>query len=329
MDVAVNIFAKPFQTSLSLLSLLQHSGQHVGMVWLQYEPYGSQYDSISPYAIAQYLRLNIGDRCQVFQPDYWLDLNAADPARLDDAPYRLGIRYQYAFEHSQSRKLFLMHNDIYVFNDVLGFMRSVMGTAIAVGQLGQCWNCPAHHAELVRKVLHRSACVPEAYQDFRTDYEQLCLLYKQAQARGIFVRPYDQGFRGIFDRQPWPLPECRINEWACLLDLERSRPLCLPKGTILPPGAYRQCGPICLDIGVEWFRGMHAHGMYARHVDLRRHLKHWVGTGKVTARRYLMAEENALQILEAKYPEYCAWLRESSGKKILGLRGASNRYAKG
>ncbi len=326
VDVAINIFAKPFQTSLALLSLLQYSGQHVDTVWLQYEPYGSQYDSVSPYLVARYLRLQLGERCCVFQPEHWLDLKAADTSRLDDASYRFGIRYQYAFEHSKRRMLFLMHNDIFVFNDVLGFLLDSMGEAVAVGHLGQCWNCPAHHPELAGEVMGSRPCTPETYRDFRPDYEQLCRLYREAHSRNIFARPYDQGFAGIFDLQPWPLPECRINEWACLLDLERARPLCIPRGSVLPPGAYRQCGPICLDIGVEWFRGMHAQGMYARHVDLTRHLKHWVGTGKVTARRYLMAEEHALHILKARYPEYCAWLQEVTGQASLGLaRGDKGR----
>lgn len=313
VDVAVNIFAKPFQTALSLLSLLRHSGQHVGVIWLQFEPYGSRHDTVSPYHIAQYLRERLGERCQVFQPEYWLDLNAADPARLHDPAYRLGIRYQYAFERSVSRRLFLMHNDVLIFRDILGDMLRAMGDAFAVGHLGQCWNCPARHEGLTREVMASAACEPSRYADFRPGYAQLRLLYQLAHARGIFARPYDQGFAGIFDEQPWPLPECRINEWACLLDLEKTRPLCAPFGPLLPPGAYRQCGPICLDIGVEWFRGLHKLGLRARHMDLTPYLKHWVGTGKVTPRRYTLAEENALALLRRHYPDYLEWLAQKSG----------------
>ena len=131
IDVAMNIFAKPYQTALSVLSLLKHSGNHVGNVWLQFEPYGSQYDIVSPYALVQYLGSLIGERCRVFQPDYWLDLNAADPARFADDAYRYGIRYQYAFEHSTSRRLFLMHNDVLVLKDVLGYLGGLMGDAVA------------------------------------------------------------------------------------------------------------------------------------------------------------------------------------------------------
>ena len=93
---------------------------------MQFEPYGSQYDIVSPYALVQYLGSLIGERCRVFQPDYWLDLNAADPSRFADDAYRYGIRYQYAFEHSTSRRLFLMHNDVLVLKDVLGYLGGLM-----------------------------------------------------------------------------------------------------------------------------------------------------------------------------------------------------------
>lgn len=314
VDVAVNIFAKPFQTALSLLSLLRHSGQHINVIWLQFEPYGSQHDSISTYHIAQYLRELVGERCMVFQPDHWLDLKAADPSRFSDPAYRLGIRYQYAFEHSVGRKLFLMHNDVFVLKDILGEMLRQMGDAFALGALGQCWNCPASHETLMREALGRGPCGPGSYADFQPSYAELQRLYALARAAGVFVRPYDQGFTGIFDLQPWPLPECRINEWACLLDLEKTRHHCAPLGSILPPGAYRQCGPICLDIGVEWFRGLHKRGLRARHFELKPYLKHWVGTGKVTPKQYLLAEENALKLLRRHYPGYLDWLAKKTGR---------------
>jgi hypothetical protein len=308
VDVAVNIFAKPFQTALSLLSLMRCSGRHVGVIWLQFEPYGSQYDTVSLYLIAKYLREQMGERCQVFQPEYWLDLNAADASRLDDPSYRWGIRYQYAFEHSKSRKLFLMHNDVLIFRDILGGMLAKMGESFAVGALGQCWNCPAGNKALMREAFDCGPCTPQTYTECRLSYEDLCRLYALAREREVFARPYERHFVGIFDRQPWPLPECRVNEWACLLDLAKTQKHCIPFGSLLPPGAYRQCGPVCLDIGVEWFRGLHALGMRAGHFDINPYMKHWVGTGKVTERKYRLAEENALGLLRKHYPEYLQWL---------------------
>lgn len=314
IDVAVNIFAKPFQTALSLLSLLRASGRHVGVIHLQFEPAGSRYDSVSPYAVADWLREELGaDRCAIFQPDYWLDLNAADLSRMGDPAYRAGVRYQCAFERSGGPLLLLMHNDVFVQRDILGAMREAMGDAFAIGQVGQCWNCPASNAELMRGLFGREPCGPGRHEEFRPSYGDLRALYDAAKKAGVFVRPYDEAFEGIFDILPWPLPECRVNEWACLLDLERTRPLTMPFGPALPPGAYRQCGPICLDIGVEWFRAMHAHGMRARHFPVERFLTHWVGTGKVTAGKYARAENNALSLLRRHFPRYVEWLCRHEG----------------
>lgn len=314
VDVAVNIFAKPYQTALSVLSLLRQSGPHVGTIWLQYEPMGSRYDRVSPYVIARYLKEVMDWPCRVSQPEHWLALDAPDPARLGDAAYRLSIRYQDAFEHSESRKLLLMHNDIYVFGDALGEMLAAMGDAFAIGQLGQCWNCPANNAGVVKDVMGCAPCVPEAYGDFRPDAATLRRLYAHARELGVFVRPYEECFSEYFDEQPWPLPECRVNEWFCLLDLEKTRPHCMPFGPVLPPGAYGACGSYNLDISVPWFRAMHALGFRARHFDHTRYLRHWVGTGKMSASRYTVAEDNARKLLETHFPDYMAWLQSVSRK---------------
>ena len=66
-----------------------------------------------------------------------------------------------------------MHNDVLVLKDVLGYLGGLMGDAVAVGHLGQCWNCPAHVEELTREVMGCKPCGPERYMDFRPDYNQL------------------------------------------------------------------------------------------------------------------------------------------------------------
>lgn len=314
VDVAVNIFAKPYQTALSVLSLLKESRAHVGTIWLQYEPMGSRYDRVSPYVVARYLKEVLDWPCRVSQPEHWLALEAPDMARLDDAAYRLSIRYQDAFEHSESRKLLLMHNDIYVFGDALGEMLAAMGDAFVIGQLGQCWRCPAHAAKVAKDVMGGPPCSSERYEEFRPDAATLRRLYARARELGAPVRPYEECFTEFFDPQPWPLPECRVNEWFCLLDLERTRPHCVPFGPALPPGAFGACGRYNLDTSVPWFRAMHALGFRARHFDHTRYLRHWIGTGKMSASRYTMAEDNARKLLEKQFPDYMAWLRGITGK---------------
>lgn len=312
IDVAVNVFAKPYATSLSILSLLRQSGQHVGRLWLQFEPMGVQYDALPAYCIAKYVEEKHLAACVISQPKGWGTRNSFTKTELADPEIRQMVRYQHAFEHSDARLLFLMHNDVLVFRDILGAMGEALGEAFAIGQLGQCWNCPASHADLTRSVLGREPCLPGKYENFQLDPQELQTLYKAAQDRDIFVRPYALQSGG-FDVQPWPLPECRINEWACLLDLEKTRKFCIPFGPDYPPGAYRSCGEYNLDIGVAWFRAMHARGFAAKNFDLKQYMKHFVGTGNNTPRKYALQEDNALKLLRKHFPDYVKWLRETYG----------------
>ena len=55
-------------------------------------------------------------------------------------------------------------------------------------------------------------------------------------------------FAALDREQPWPLPECRLNEWVALIDLSRTRQETVPIGDSFPFGA------ISLDIGTQWFR---------------------------------------------------------------------------
>lgn len=313
-DVALNIFAKPFQTALALLSLLEHCRDHIGTVWLQYEPYGSKFDAVSPYAIYHYLTEETDVACRVFQPEYWLSLEPPDPARLEDTAYRHSIRYQYAFEHSQSKKLFIMHNDIFVKKNLLGDMLVQMDGAFAVGRVGQCWNCPAKYGEVTQEAMGRGPCTPDTYADFRPDYAQLCELYKSAGRRKLRVRFYDLAYGGIFEKQPFPLPECRVNEWALLLDLEQTRPLTRPFGSGDYVGSFQRCGRLCLDTAVSWFRDMHSQGLRAKHFDISGYLLHFVGSGKMGQEKYSQSENRALTLLREHYPQYLRWLSKNAKK---------------
>lgn len=64
---------------------------------------------------------------------------------------------------------------------------------------------------------------------------------------------------------------------------------------------------------MSWFRVMHARGFHARHFDLDPYLRHWVGTGNKTPRRYAPAEDNARRLLQTHFPDYMAWLGRTAG----------------
>ncbi|MBQ7617584.1 MAG: hypothetical protein IJS50_01790 [Desulfovibrio sp.] len=306
-DVAINIFGKPYQTALSLLSLLRYSSQHISTIWLQFEPVGSSFDETSPYAIAYYLKQELKKPCQIFQPELWFDCDAPELSRLNDPTYRHGLRYTYAFENSNCRLLFLTHNDVLFHKDLLGELITKLGTAFAIGHLGQCWNCPASLPNLTKQVLGREACKPTNYLDFHLNASELKALYAEGLRQKILRRNYGESYADETG-SVWPLPECRVNEWACLIDLEKTRPLTLPEGEVLPIGVYLPCGRHNLDIGVAWFRGMHKLGLHAKHYPCNSYLTHWVGTGHKSKLRYLQGEDRAKKILSKHFPEYLAWL---------------------
>jgi hypothetical protein len=307
VDVAINIFAKPRATSLSLLSLLRFSGRHIDRLYLQFEPYGSNFDRASPYEPAKYLRESLGDRVIIIQPDYWLGLRAPEREKLGDSAYRLGIRYEYAFEHTDKKYLFILHNDVLIKADIIGALLGKIGGCFAAGSIGQCWNCPAGNAETARTAGFPAPCTPDSYREFRPDFAGLEALYDAALKTGRFVRSYRQGWEGHYRDCAWPLPECRVNEWGCLVDVEQTRPLVIPQGCILPFGAFEQCGAICLDTAVSWFRDLHRRGLSACNMDLRPYLTHWVGTGKMSAYSYTKAEDNAGNLLRKGFPDFVTW----------------------
>ncbi|MDR0339113.1 MAG: hypothetical protein LBH65_02420, partial [Desulfovibrio sp.] len=280
VDAALNVFAKPYQTALSVLSLLQWSGKHIDRVFIQFEPMGSMFDETPPYAVAEYL----GDRAVVFQAQQWLAREAADPSRMGDPAYRLSVRYQFAFERSDKDRLFIMHNDVLIKRDFVGALLAVADGAFAVGEIGQCWNCPASRKELVMAAgLGERPCHRTRYRDFQPDFAGLQRLYAEAEKAGFFVRPWRAGWRERYVDRAWPLPECRVNEWGCLVDRAGTRQYVMPEGDVMPFGAFERCGTHNLDTAVSWFRDLNRKGLVARHLDIAPYLIHWVGTGKKDA----------------------------------------------
>ena len=314
VDVALNIFAKPYQTSLSVLSLLKYCDAYIDRVYLQFEPSGSMFDTALPYAIAGYL----GKRAVVTQPEYWLKLEAADASRYGEPGYRMSVRYQHAFENTDKKYLFIMHNDVLIKGDVIGKMLEDIGGAFVIGQLGQCWNCPASKQEVVKECgLGERACHPDYYQEIRPDFEELRCLYQTAAKQGKFVRPYLPHLAANYSDGGWPLPECRVNEWAALVDVGSTRQHVVPHGAVAPFGAFEFCGKICLDTSVAWFRGLHRLGFRARNMDIKPYVTHWIGTGKMTSYKYLKAEDNARQILQRHFPKYVEWCLKQNNKMFV------------
>ncbi len=250
VDVAINVYGKPLQTAATLLSLLRHSGQHIDRIWFieeRKQPFGARFDA---------LKEELRDRMIVFKPAFHLGLRMLPFRWL----YRVGavrrsLRYQVAWERSTNRYLFLVHNDVLFHGDLIGAMLAHMPGPIAVGPVGQCWNCSAHSAGL---------CSPERFMEYRPSYEEW--LRVSSLHPGKRSEQYDW----IIDaRKPWPLPECRVNEWAALIDLDIARPATLPNGPAIPLGAMHD-----LDIGTAWFHSVVNAGHRVQHFAIDAFARH-------------------------------------------------------
>ncbi|WP_243311717.1 hypothetical protein [Fundidesulfovibrio agrisoli] len=293
VDVAINVLGKPAQTALALFSLLRHSGGHIGTIYFIEEPGPLN----SNYSQAELLAA-LGGRVRRFRPEATNWRYAVDPARLADPAYRHMLRYQYAFEATDKPYLLLIHNDCEFVGDAVGLLLENIGEATGAGEIGQCWLCPA---------AMRGLCGPGRYLEYRPDYPELEALYASIDP-AVYRRKYTEAPTEELKRRPWPLPECRVNEFCCLIDMGKARPATCPQGPARPFGAYVDVGDPytgngILDIGVAWFGDLVHMGHAFRHVELKECVLH-EGVGHKALfdeERYVACEERAVDILTEKF----------------------------
>ncbi len=302
VDVLINVFGKPHQTALALLSLLRWSGPRINRVYFHEEPCTSEFERKNHASLLAYL----GDRVERFAVPLWLGTETTDEERLRrDETYRLSMRYQYGWERTEKKYALIIHNDIEVMADVVGELLSGIQGAAAIGEIGQCWWCPAGQGGL---------CSREEYAAFRPKYHQLMHLYNTGMDYKN-RRAYNLGLRREFWEKPWPLPECRVNEWCMLVDMEQARPATMPFGPAAPLGALFASGAkigedwedtVNLDTGVQWFRDMNHLGFSFRHCPIEQCIRH-DRRGNVAlsqAELYIKNEITAKETLRREYPEF-------------------------
>lgn len=229
VDVAINVFGKPYQTAITLLSLLEHSGQHIDKIYFTEERQKNQGDSVD------FIQPWFGDNLVYYKPMHYLGVSPGKIAKLRNNSYRLSVRYQYAWEKTNKKYLFVTHNDCLYSSDIIGGMLNRIGgeNCAGVGSIGQCWNCPASHG---------NHCDGDRFANFKPTY---------AQALAIVGDGYVRTMKGMIDpANPMPFPECRLNDFACLLNVELLRKEIFPEGGVVPYGFFG------LDIGTDWFRAL-------------------------------------------------------------------------
>ena len=295
VDVIINVCGKPFQTTLALLSLERACGHHIDTVYFTEEKIQDRDIDDGNH---EYIQNRLGLDMVYQIPAQWNYCFGIDPDKYGDEEYRHSIRYQYGWEMSDKDYVLIIHNDTYFHGDVIGAMLDNIGDNIVIGHIGQCWYCPANFT---------GRCDSDRYLEYRPDFDELFRLYKKT------TPPPDRLLRAyhlptmhpMFVRQPWPMPECRVNEWCALIDMKKARKLTVPLGRVTPFGAILSVGKQILDVGCQWFREMNIRGHTCKNFDIYKYMHHDVPpTGQPTLidqQRYLDKEAAAREVLRKEF----------------------------
>lgn len=241
VDVCVNFFGKPYQTAVTIKSLWKHSSKHIGKIYLiieKVQPHGD-------YGGEILLRYLLKDLPVVyFTPKYFYALGTPPEELLSEPEHRYGLNFQYAIEHTDKGFIFLSHNDCVYNDDLLGKMlrriESEDENRIAgIGLIGQCWNCPA---------LAAGVCDNSRFEEFvPTSAELEALIDQYKPPRESFHRTH------LAAGKVHPLPECRLNEHACLINVRLYNQNVRPNGPAMPLGGNWSGA----DTGCVWFYDMY------------------------------------------------------------------------
>ncbi|MBO0952284.1 hypothetical protein [Fibrella forsythiae] len=257
VDVAISVYGKPNITAVTLLSLLRQSAQWIDTIYFieeRKQPEQTDYSLLKtwlkPYNVVYYRPwVNYGYRNMNESPRRHL---------LALPPFRHALRYQYAWEKTNKKRLFITHNDVLYKGDLIGAYLEAIGDGIGIGKVGQCWNCPAFKEHL---------CDGDRYLRYRPFEAEVNQLYaKHGDPRGGSYQ------KQLAKQGPWPLPECRLNEYACLIDLEKARAVTQPHGSAHPFGFFGN-----IDTASDWFSDISKMGYPVVNFDYDPYASHsWV-----------------------------------------------------
>jgi hypothetical protein len=295
VDVAIAFYGKPMQTIIAIQSLMQYSGSYIDKIYLSYERLQPHGDWSGLHKVIDYFR-GTSVRFVVQRPYHFLAPNAADVEKTKhDVKYRHSIMYQYALETTDKPYLFVMHNDMLFHADGIGPMLAAFAEQpdlVGTGPIGQCWSCPASAAwgnQCSSTTMHEYVPTQQEAIDLHETYDTP-------------RKDWDIDIlkRGLVH----PLPECRLNEYATLINVPLYRQHTLPVGDI---GCYGG-GWLGADLGTVFFHRMFNRGFRFKHFVLEEYARHApfddTGSGSAAyskADRYWNAERVATEYINATY----------------------------
>ncbi len=246
IDVGMMVYGKPYHAAVALHSLYKHSGHLINTIYVTLEkkqPFDVDMEILKELLEGLPVIYNVSKR--FLGGGDMSGRGLAQRLKFYIPSYRKSIRYQHAWESSKSPYLFLLHNDMLFTGDLLGHYFEQIGDDLAVGTVGQCWNCPAYG----------NLCDGHRYFEYRPNAVQIAELYEGGGDRRAVMQ-------GLVGKLGWPLPECRLNEYVTLFNLKKARRIGIPYGTVRPFGIANN-----LDFGIPWFRDVSLRGYKFKHVS--------------------------------------------------------------
>ena len=289
-DVAINALGRPYQTLLTILSLVKYNSAYIDKIYLIIDAdtpksHRKKFDIINQID-------NV--KIEFFTPKISYNYYDNVIGIYNDYDARMGIRYQYAWENTDKQFLFISHNDCLYTGSIIKEMVDNIDDNIIIGHLGVCWNCPASWAGFCRR---------GKYQEYKPSYQELFALFQNAEVpdNRIFEFRCDKtDFNEKYRMHPWPLPACRVNEWACLVNIKKARGITVPHGQATPFGATTYIGDILVDTSCEWFHDVNCLGFTGKDFPVEMYVKHKFGLRSMYSRdEYFERESQALATIQS------------------------------
>lgn len=254
IDICLNVFGKPYQTIVTLKSLLKYSSQHIDKIFLieeENQPIDYNFDLIKN-------EVNY-DGLIRFKPKHFLWVNGTDYNLYQtNKDYKYSIRYEYGLNNTDKSHILLIHNDVFFQKDIVGELLNEDENFFGIGRVGQCWNCPLFYENLCSGEKLSKNLENNFDYDFIFD-----VIYKHNTTR-TFIHQ-----NKIDKLKPLPLPECRINEWCMLINVDLYKKEVLENKRVVPFGGYFQ-----MDIGDLWFKQMVDLGYKFKNFDIDKYITH-------------------------------------------------------
>ncbi|HMT01714.1 MAG TPA: hypothetical protein PKD00_00150 [Burkholderiales bacterium] len=240
VDVVIHVYGKPWQTLCTLKSLMLYSSEHIDKIYFVTEPkqpYNEKVDWVIDYF----------DNIIQYTPIKSILMNICK--NVNNEIERHSMYCQYALEKTDKQYIFVTHNDILYTDDIIGDMINNIEDNIAIGELGQCWNCPA-----------QQFCGGGAkWNSWNPTEEEI----NQIKEKLPYVRT---SLNNLTPNKFKLMPECRLNEWACLINVELSNKETYPNGNTPFFGEFH------VDSGTAWFKSLYLKGYNFK--DYRKNYSH-------------------------------------------------------